>query len=146
MGANVLIQKQLTGKQVMTSLANDAVSKALSKGLDDKPDPKPQEDPKKLLQAKTDEMDDPIFINADRIRDTVITLINVLTCARGQKPDWDDVMQKDPAKKSGLTFVKKELVELAEAKYGSSHLAKDGKLIIDKATKVNTRAARGSGR
>lgn len=136
MGANVLIQKQLTGKQVMTSLANDAVSKALSKGLDDKPDPKPQEDPKKLLQAKTDEMDDPIFINADRIRDTVITLINVLTCARGQKPDWDDVMQKDPAKKSGLTFVKKELVELAEAKYGSSHLAKDGKLIIDKATKL----------
>lgn len=145
MGAHVLIQKQLTGKQVATSLANDAISKALDKGLSSKPDPKPQEDPKKLGQAKIDEMDDPIFMNAEHVRETIFTFVHVLTCAAGGKPNWDDVMQKDAEKKSGLAFVKMELDELASAKYGSSNLAKDGKLIIDQALQVAVIVLRVSG-
>ncbi|EIN14611.1 hypothetical protein PUNSTDRAFT_140854 [Punctularia strigosozonata HHB-11173 SS5] len=138
MGGHMMIQKQLTMGQMAAGTANDIVSSAAKNKISEKPGEKPSGEqpaaPSKPALTVED-LDDPVFENADRLRDALIALKHVLMSGQGGGVNWDDVAAA-AGKKTSLAYATSELDELSSAAYGKFKLAKEAKDISTAALEV----------
>ncbi|KAG8983862.1 hypothetical protein FRB90_005687 [Tulasnella sp. 427] len=131
-GLPVLLRKESTSQQIATIALSETILKASSAETQKKGEGLHLGDLKALNQGQLDQLNSPIFVDADHIFSLLTVFYKVLTSGSGDKPNWGDITQD----KSVWAYVKKGLEELGKTEYGSSALGAQGKSIVNNTVKL----------